>query len=959
MFYSLSLYTIGRKAILDKYMPTEFILTISVLIQFATAFISAKLIRVTGKRVSWGLISLAISFMAIRRSISLFHFMSGDNRSSLDSSFELVGLITSVLMLTGVILISPLFKSMANEIAQRKQAEEELQESEMRYRSLFENMIEGYAYCRMLFDDSRPQDFIYLHVNSSFERLTGLKNVVGKRVTEVIPGIRESHPELFEIYGRVILTGKPERFESYSEFFGGWLAVTVCRTESECFVAVFDNITERKKTEEALRKREEHWRLLFHRSPIGIFHYNTELRITDCNDRFTELLQSSHEKLMGLDMKTLRDQSVLPAVRKAITGNEGLYEGFYRATTSRAEIWVSMRTAPIFDQNGKVEGGVGIVEDITDRKRAEGKLHLFRNLLDRSSDAIFVSDPETSSILDVNEKACESLGYSREELLRMKVIDIEELMKGDPSLWKAHIEKRKKEGGYSRFEGRHIRKDRSMFPVEVSGNYVVSEQGDYVLSVVRDITERKHVEEKLKETSQRLQSLINASPLAITVLDRDGIVTMWNPAAERIFGWSEEEVLGRILPTVPEDRKEEFRVFRERVQKGESFMGVEIRRLKKDGSQIDINLSTAPFRDFKGDVIGLVGIMADITHSKKTEEALRTSEETFRSVVDNVAIGISLISPDMEIVALNRQMREWFPEIEVEKKPVCYMAFNNPPRKDICSYCVTCETLIDGKVHETITETPIDDKIVNFRVVSSPIRDINGNVIAAIEMVEDITERKNMEDSIKASLREKEVLLKEIHHRVKNNLQVISSMLNLQSAYVKDKQALDLFTESRNRVKSMALIHEKLYQSKDLARIDFGDYVRTLAEDLFHSYRMGPADIKLTIDIEDVLLDIDKALSCGLIINELVSNSLKYAFPPDTAGQISISLHSDADGIFTLIVSDNGKGVPENIDFRYVKSLGLQLVSLLTEQLDGAIEVEGKGGTSFTISFKGQKTPEG
>jgi two-component sensor histidine kinase len=219
---------------------------------------------------------------------------------------------------------------------------------------------------------------------------------------------------------------------------------------------------------------------------------------------------------------------------------------------------------------------------------------------------------------------------------------------------------------------------------------------------------------------------------------------------------------------------------------------------------------------------------------------------------------------------------------------------------------------------------------------------------------QEIAERKRVEEQIKASLEEKEVLLKEIHHRVKNNLQVISSLLYLQSKSIKDKAALQMFQESQNRVRSMAFIHERLYQSQDLARVDFAEYVRSLTNYLFRSYGVSMDVIQLKINIDNVPLSIDTAIPCGLIVNELVSNSLKYAFPDGKGGEIRIELGSDGDNRFALMVSDDGVGLPEDVDFRKTESLGLQLVNNLSvAQLEGAIDLDRSGGTTFRITFTG------
>lgn len=216
----------------------------------------------------------------------------------------------------------------------------------------------------------------------------------------------------------------------------------------------------------------------------------------------------------------------------------------------------------------------------------------------------------------------------------------------------------------------------------------------------------------------------------------------------------------------------------------------------------------------------------------------------------------------------------------------------------------------------------------------------------------ELAERKRTEEQLKVSLNEKESLLKEVHHRVKNNLQIISSLLRLQSDYIEDEKALTSFKDSQNRIRSMALIHEKLYQSRDVSNINLIEYIRDLVSHLLRSYTATSQFVNLKIDANDIWLNIDTAIPCGLIINELVSNSLKHAFPqPSPDNEISISIHLADGNLFRLIVSDNGIGFPQGLDFRDTDSLGLQLVCTFTEQLEGAIELDRNHGTAFIITF--------
>jgi two-component sensor histidine kinase/CheY-like chemotaxis protein len=213
-------------------------------------------------------------------------------------------------------------------------------------------------------------------------------------------------------------------------------------------------------------------------------------------------------------------------------------------------------------------------------------------------------------------------------------------------------------------------------------------------------------------------------------------------------------------------------------------------------------------------------------------------------------------------------------------------------------------------------------------------------------------------DQLKASLREKEVLLREVHHRVKNNLQVISSLLNLQSKYIKDEQAREMFKECQGRVRSMALIHQRLCQSKNLAQINFAAHVQDLAASLFRAYGIGPDVVSLKVEVDDVVLGIDTIIPCTLIIHELVTNALKYAFAGGRSGEIVVELRAEPDGRFRLVVRDNGVGLPQDFDYRTAGSLGLQIVVALTEQLEGSLEVINRTGTAFVLTFRDLKYKE-
>ena len=252
-----------------------------------------------------------------------------------------------------------------------------------------------------------------------------------------------------------------------------------------------------------------------------------------------------------------------------------------------------------------------------------------------------------------------------------------------------------------------------------------------------------------------------------------------------------------------------------------------------------------------------------------------------------------------------------------------------------------------------------DGKVVWVHGEARVVRDEDGRPMFIQGVAYDITESKRAEEAVragaeqlKASLEEKEVLLKEIHHRVKNNLQVISSLLKLQAAHIEDPAALEMFNESRHRIQTMALVHEKLYQSANFSRVDFGEYARSLSALLASTYRHKAARIALKTEIEEVSLGVDVALPLGLIINELISNSLKYAFPKGGDGEIRIAINRVADNQLQLIVADNGIGFPSDVDFRKTESLGMQLLLALSGQIGGRVELRADAGTEFRILFR-------
>jgi two-component sensor histidine kinase/PAS domain-containing protein len=255
------------------------------------------------------------------------------------------------------------------------------------------------------------------------------------------------------------------------------------------------------------------------------------------------------------------------------------------------------------------------------------------------------------------------------------------------------------------------------------------------------------------------------------------------------------------------------------------------------------------------------------------------------------------------------------------------------------------------KVEFFLEKNTLKGESIIRQIILSPIKDLENNIVEVSGIAFDITKNKKNEEKISQSLKEKEILLKEVHHRVKNNMQVISSILNLQSSYVTDDYALSLLKECQNRIKSMAYIHESLYQTKNFEAVNFTEYLSTLCKNLIHTYSVNSKKVKLVLNLSDLFLNLDLSIPCGLIINEIISNSLKYAFTNRMDGIIFVNLAIERQ-IVRIEVGDNGVGIPAHVDLKQTQTLGLQLVDTLIEQIDGTLELDRINGTKFIIKFK-------
>ncbi|MCX6560756.1 MAG: PAS domain S-box protein [Candidatus Aminicenantes bacterium] len=433
---------------------------------------------------------------------------------------------------------------------------------------------------------------------------------------------------------------------------------------------------------------------------------------------------------------------------------------------------------------------------------------------------------------------------------------------------------------------------------------------------------------------------------SILVLDKWDRILDLNPAAEQLLGCKISVVRGlsvkQILPQWPDqiDLADPTLVSNREII------------LERGGETGTYNLSVSLVPDRDGHPTSRLVLLTDASSRKKIEDVLRESEKEFHSLAESMPQIVWITRPDGWNIYFNQQWVDytgqtleesyghgWNKPFHPDDRQRAWEAWQNATNFGAL-YSLECRLRrADGAYRWWL-------------IRGTPNLDAAGKIIKWFGTCTDIDSMKQAEESIRASLREKEVLLREVHHRVKNNMQVISSLFNLQAGHTLNEDGRAILKEAQARIRAISLVHEKLYQSADLSRIDLGGYLNSLAIHLVHFYRPQPGLVRLETDLEEATLGITSAIPCGLLLNELISNALKHAFAQNRAGVIRIGLKHGPGDLIVIRVADDGIGFPEDLDFRKSDSLGLQIVNLLAGQLNATIELDRTNGTAFTLTFR-------
>jgi len=617
------------------------------------------------------------------------------------------------------------------------------------------------------------------------------------------------------------------------------------------------------------------------------------------------------------------------------------------------------------DQDGNVAVMDGIAQDITLRRQAELVLmeneERFRLLVEAAPEAIVVADASEHKVIMVNKNAEALFATSSRDLLENGIFRF--FAKEQPD--GRHMEESVTRNRERILAGEILTIERAIrnaqgkdLLCEVRLVRFLHSGSETIRSSWTDITERKRIERELQESQAKLETALASIVDAVFISDEKGNIVHFNEAFATFHKFRDkaecskhfEDYLnilelrtesGELLPldqwSVP------------RALKGETATNA-IRTLKrKDTGETWIaSYSFSPIRGKNGKITGSVVVGRDITEAKQLEGQLVRSERDLKAILDNLPSMVGYWDKDMRNRFANHAYLKWF-GIQADKIPGMHI-------KDVIGeerYRLNLpfiEGALKGtpQIFERAIPTP-DGKRVQYSLAHYIPDVIKGEVLGFYALITDITFVKDAEEAMAASLREKEVLLREIHHRVKNNLQIISSLLSLQEEGLKDPAALEAMAASRSRVISMAMIHEQLYRSEDLSGIDAAEYLRQFVPRLITTYK-GGQDISLSLEPASAILALDQAVSFGLIVNELVTNSIKHAFKNRNKGTISISTTLAA-GAVTLVIADDGAGLPEDFEQLKTKTLGLQMVTMLTNQLHGTLRVDSGEGTTCTLTF--------
>ncbi|WP_321506556.1 PAS domain S-box protein [uncultured Methanoregula sp.] len=786
---------------------------------------------------------------------------------------------------------------------------------------------------------------------------------------------------------------------------------------------VLRDITERKQAEDALLKAHDRTERYLKIAGVMLTALDRDGTITLINRKGCEILGREWQELVGqnwFDVALPADirEEVFGVFRKLMAGGVESVEYYENPVLTRSGLLrlIAFHNTVLREPDGRITGIIFSGDDITDKKRVEEQLRQNQVKLAAAMDLAQMVNWEyevATGMFTFDDRFYAFYGTTAERegghQLSAETYAREFVYPEDIPAVAEEIRKilATTDPGYSgQMEHRIIRRDGEIrtiisryAPIMGADGNVIKTQG-----ANQDITERKQAEEARDESRQLFMDIISFLPDPTFVIDNDGKVIAWNRAIEQLSGVPAADIIGKadneysiwmygkrrpiLIDLVLHPDKDAARLNYTNIHWEGSAVTAQTEIARNgDGHKIPLSLVASPLMDAQGKITGAIESMRDISVIKEAEANLARFNANLEKIIkertqalhdeiiqrryaeqevqDALSYTRSVIDANPDLMAVLDQKglildvntatesMMGLPREQLIGTPYTSYIMENTAPRDIFTQLVE-----KGRLEYTIQLRRADGHITPLSVNSTLFRGKDATDARVIVAAHDITRQKLDEAAIRASLDEKVILLREIHHRVKNNLQIIISLTNLQMRQTGDPVARQIMAETQNRVRAMSLVHEKLYRSESLSRIDFSDYTRFLATQLTSFYAVDTRRVKLDLTMGKIMVDINTAVPLGLIMNELVSNALKHAFPEDRRGTISISGGYEGN-LITIVVRDDGIGIPADLDWRNTESLGLRLINSLVDQVSGTLEMKREGGTMFIITLNRDTAPEG